>query len=81
MTQTYNRSHRMRPRRSKSLGSCALAAVLGALALIFSSCSGNGSGPVQASGSAVTVGVTKVVKQSLGREITLSSEARSLPRN
>jgi len=40
----------------------------------FSSCSGNGSRRVQANGPTVTVGVTKVVKKSLGREITLSSE-------
>jgi RND family efflux transporter MFP subunit len=68
------RSYKIRSRKSESLGSCALAAILGALALVLSSCSGNGSAPVQASGSAVTVGVTKVVKKSLGREITLSSE-------
>jgi len=73
MTQAC-RSYKMRPRRSKSLGSYALAAISGALVLVWSSCSGNGSGPVQASGSAVTVGVTKVMKKSLGREITLSSE-------
>ena len=29
---------------------------------------------MQASGSAITVGVTKVVKKSLGRQLTLSSE-------
>jgi RND family efflux transporter MFP subunit len=74
MTQGDNRFHKMRPRRSKILGSYALTAISGALVVVLSSCSGNGSGPVQASGSAVTVGVTKVVKKSLGREITLSSE-------
>ena len=42
--------------------------------LSASSCSGGRSGRVQASSSTVTVGVTKVVKKSLGREITLSSE-------
>ncbi|HEY6338136.1 MAG TPA: efflux RND transporter periplasmic adaptor subunit [Candidatus Sulfotelmatobacter sp.] len=51
----------------------ALAAVLAAMAVVSSSCAGNGSG-VQASGPTVTVGVTKVEKKSLGREITLSSE-------
>jgi len=39
-----------------------------------SSCSGSGDTRVQASGPAITVGVTKVVKKSLGRQITLSSE-------
>ena len=37
-------------------------------------CSGGGNRPVQASGPAVTVGVTKVMKKSLGSQITLSSE-------
>ncbi len=39
----------------------------------MSSCSGNGR-DVNASGPTVTVGVTKVVKKSLGRQLTLSSE-------
>jgi len=40
----------------------------------LSSCSGNADKKVQASGPTITVGVTKVVKKSLGRHITLSSE-------
>ena len=72
MTQASDRSNRMHCRRSRALLSCAIAAVLAAIATDWSSCSGNGNG-VQA-GSAITVGVTKVVKKSLGREITLSSE-------
>ncbi len=44
------------------------------LSLFFSSCSGSGEKRVQASGPTLTVGVTKVVKKSLGRDITLSSE-------
>ena len=44
-----------------------------ALSLVLSSCSG-GDRSVQASGPTLTVGVTKVVKKSLGRQITLSSE-------
>ncbi|MGA2948568.1 MAG: efflux RND transporter periplasmic adaptor subunit [Candidatus Sulfotelmatobacter sp.] len=40
----------------------------------MSSCSEKGNEPVQASGPTATVGVTKVVKKSLGRQITLSSE-------
>jgi RND family efflux transporter MFP subunit len=42
-------------------------------ALVLAACSGNGK-DVQASGPSVTVGVTKVVKKSLGRQLTLSSE-------
>jgi RND family efflux transporter MFP subunit len=53
--------------------SCAVAAIVVALA-ILSSCSEKGNEPVQASGPTATVGVTKVVKKSLGRQITLSSE-------
>lgn len=45
-----------------------------ASALMLSGCSGDGDKGVQASGPSVTVGVTKVVKKSLGRELTLSSE-------
>lgn len=44
--------------------------LVGALA----ACSGSGDKRVQASGPTITVGVTKVVKKSLGRKITLSSE-------
>ena len=45
-----------------------------AMAIVASSCSGNGNGRVQAGGPTITVGVTKVVNKSLGRQITLSSE-------
>jgi len=62
------------PARSKKLRSVPLAVILTAAAMVFSSCSGSGSARVQASGPAITVGVTKVKKKSLGREITLSSE-------
>jgi RND family efflux transporter MFP subunit len=50
----------------------ALTALAAAAAIHLSSCSGDKQ--VQAKGPTVTVGVTKVVKKSLGREITLSSE-------
>jgi RND family efflux transporter MFP subunit len=40
---------------------------------ITSSCSGSGD-KAQASGTSPTVGVTKVVKKSLGRQLTISSE-------
>jgi RND family efflux transporter MFP subunit len=52
----------------------ALAALVLALVVTLASCSGGKSNQVQASGPAITVGVTKVVKKSLGRQITLSSE-------
>jgi RND family efflux transporter MFP subunit len=74
MTQGRTRSNRKRPPRVRRLGSCALASTLAAVALAFSSCSGNGSARVEAKGPTITVGVTNVVKKSLGREITLSSE-------
>jgi RND family efflux transporter MFP subunit len=45
-----------------------------ALVSLSSSCSNSGDKRVQASGPRLTVGVTKVVKKSLGRDITLSSE-------
>lgn len=44
------------------------------LTLLLASCSGEENKRVQASGPTITVGVTKVVKKSLGRNITLSSE-------
>src|ERR1700721_3303597 len=57
------------------------ASILGLIAALplpavtsLSSCSGARDGHVQASGPTVTVGVTKVVKKSLGRQLTLSSE-------
>lgn len=50
-----------------------LAALPLALAVSLSSCSG-GDGRVQADSPSTTVGVTRVVKKSLGRQITLSSE-------
>lgn len=56
-------------RRCKILLSGALVAAI----MVLSSCSGKDAN-VQANGPTVTVGVTKVVDKSLGREITLSSE-------
>jgi len=44
------------------------------MAVQLIACSGKGDRAVQASGPALTVAVTKVVKKSLGRQITLSSE-------
>lgn len=50
----------------------ACGTVLAALAL--SSCNGDGAKTVEADATSVTVGVTKVVKKSLSRELTISSE-------
>jgi RND family efflux transporter MFP subunit len=74
MTQGCNLSCATRARHSKLLRSVALAALLAAIAVTLSSCSGKDSEHVQASGPAATVGVTKVTRKSLGRQITLSSE-------
>src|SRR6202049_4381197 len=56
------------------LTASALAVLAVTVVVNLSSCSDSGDKRVQASGPSVTVGVTKVVKKSLGREITLSSE-------
>ena len=63
----------MRPALIKKLLSGAVAALVVAIAIDLSSCSGKSDGR-DANGQAVTVAVTKVVKKSLGRQITLSSE-------
>lgn len=59
--------------RNKRAIRFARAAVVVALAMSLASCSGDRA-KVQAGGPAITVGVTKVTKKSLGRQITLSSE-------
>jgi len=59
--------------RSMRVIFCAVAVPMLAMVGALSSCS-RGNEQVQASGPAVTVGVTKVVNRSLGRDITLSSE-------
>ena len=51
-----------------------LAGLAIAFALTLTSCSGDAEKKVQANTANVTVGVTKVVKKSLGRDLTLSSE-------
>ncbi len=53
-------------------GSLVTLAIL--IALSTAACSKNGDGAVHASSPAVAVGVTKVVRKSLGRNITISSE-------
>ncbi len=74
MTQSCNGFRKMRARRSNGLLSYPLTIVVIILAIAASSCSGNGNERVQAGGPTITVGVTKVVNKSLGRQITLSSE-------
>jgi RND family efflux transporter MFP subunit len=74
MTQSCSRCGRTRVRRSRKLVSYALIALVMTMAFVSSSCSGNGNGRVEANGPMITVGVTKVVNKSLGRQITLSSE-------
>ncbi|HEX6823597.1 MAG TPA: efflux RND transporter periplasmic adaptor subunit [Candidatus Sulfotelmatobacter sp.] len=75
MTQIRQRS-RITREQQWSETRAAVLAVLALVVLPFSSssCSGGGEKRVQASGPNVTVGVTKVLKKSLGRDITLSSE-------
>jgi RND family efflux transporter MFP subunit len=76
MTQSFNgfRKMKMRASRSNELLSYSLMTAVVTMALAASSCSGSGNGRVQAEGPTITVGVTKVVNKSLGRQITLSSE-------
>lgn len=65
----------MLERRFRILPAFLMAGMVGFLIFWLSSCSGNDGKKVEASeGSTVTVGVTKVVKKSLGRELTVSSE-------
>ena len=71
MTQ-YRTLFTARNRRRKA--SISLASLTIGLVVSLSSCSGDRTANVQANGPTITVGVTKVVKKSLGRHITLSSE-------
>lgn len=73
MTQDGSRSHiRRNDRKHRSLIRGSLVALAATAVGILSSCSGDKD--VQANGPTVEVGVTKVVKRSLGRQLTLSSE-------
>ena len=73
MTESCTRFGKMSGRKSNWLFLCVLASLV-PVAINLTSCSSGHNDRVQASGPAVTVGVTKVVKKSLGRQITLSSE-------
>jgi len=69
-----SRRARSRAARFERLVFHSLAGVAVLMAVELAACSGSGERPVQASGPTITVGVTKVAKKSLGRQITLSSE-------
>jgi RND family efflux transporter MFP subunit len=51
-----------------------LSTLVVSVAIGFLACSGNANRRVEANASTITVGVTKVARKSLGRNITLSSE-------
>ncbi len=74
MIQVADGPDAIRKRWCKGVISSVLAALVVAAVASLSSCSGSENKRVQASGPTMTVGVTKVVKKSLGRQITLSSE-------
>ena len=74
MTQSCNGVRKVRAHRSNELLSYLLTTVVAIMAIAASSCSVGRNGQVQAGGPTITVGVTKVVNKSLGRQITLSSE-------
>ncbi len=74
MNATSNRSCETRTRGLSLSKLIVLPGLLALVAFVFVACSGSGNGGVQANGPAITVGVTKVVRKSLGRQITLSSE-------
>lgn len=73
MTSDASELHMMRKHSRRKGAMFTFTAVALAIFLGLCSCSSD-SKPVQASGPTITVGVTKVVKKSLGRNITLSSE-------
>jgi RND family efflux transporter MFP subunit len=70
---TQNGTRFSRTRSCKRIGAIVLVAMI-PLVVSLSSCSGSRTDHVQANGPAITVGVTKVAKKSLGRQITLSAE-------
>src|SRR5579859_1343919 len=74
MTQRESRPNAREGIVGQRIKLCTLAACAIFLAVDLSSCSGSGEKDVQASEPAVTVGVTRVARKSLGRELTLSSE-------
>ena len=73
MTQNQRNTNLRRSIAWENL-SCAAFSALGIALLVLSSSCSSADKHVQASGPTTTVGVTKVIKKSLGRDITLSSE-------
>jgi RND family efflux transporter MFP subunit len=73
MTEGCTRFGKMRTRTSMWLLSCLLVSIAAATS-VLSSCSGSRDEKVQAGGPVHTVGVTKVMRKSLRRQLTLSSE-------
>jgi RND family efflux transporter MFP subunit len=73
MNQRMNRSGGM-PAQRITISKLALLASLAVLVVEFVACSGDGKGRAPANTPTLTVGVTKVVRKSLGRQIILSSE-------
>jgi len=74
MNESSNRSGEVSTRGIGFSKLIALASLVALVAVALVACSGGGHGSVQANGPTITVGVTKVVRKSLGREISLSSE-------
>ncbi len=74
MDEISNRSGGIPTRATRFSKLIVLASLVALVAVEFVGCSGSGNDRVHASASTITVGVTKVVRKSLGREITLSSE-------
>ena len=74
MTQIQSRSKIGQAKGWSGLVYATLSTIGLALLSLSSSCSNSADKSVQASGPGLTVGVTKVMKKSLGRDITLSSE-------
>ena len=74
MTQDCDRYDKACSCGAGTLSSRALAALVATMAITLASCSGKDSGPVQAGAPEPTVGVTRVVRKSLSRQVTLSSE-------
>ena len=73
MSESGNRSGKVST-RGIGFSKLIVLASLVALVVEFIACSGSEDRRVRASEPAITVGVTKVVRRSLGREISLSSE-------
>jgi len=73
MIESYGTKRRIRFRLRKTVFSVILIGIALPSELMLSSCSGR-STPVEASASSPMVGVTPVMKKTLGRELTLSSE-------